>query len=359
MSSDYILRVGVLREKPSISHLDKIDNAMFYMAKQYNIEMFLFALEDVDVDSKKINAIFLDKTKSVRRITDFPDVIDMKTWTLKNAKKEKYANALKKLNENCLPVRHYFNAGKSHVYDIMLKNGTYNNLLIPTYIINEFGDLCRSLNEYDNHIIVKPKVGIEGAGIHEIHKSQNDYHVSTDKKTTVYTLQALEELYNDKLYGGRYVVQPYIHSKTSDGCPFDVRIHARRGGDGKYKIFYYPRIGDKNGIVSNIASGGYTMDVKTFMSREFGKQSKFVMSELEKIGKSFPDWFQRFYDKEIIAMGLDIGICRNNDNITLYLFEVNLLYPFAKYFALRVAKLTLEYYWFVYNRSLCSLALKK
>ena len=176
MIGEHMLRVGMLRStKKPIAHLGTTGKAMFYMAKQYNIDMFLFSLDDVDFENKKINAMFLDKTKTVRKTTDFPDVIDnLYNWNT-GAKRKKYASVINALEKQCLLTRHYINREKSYVYDLMHKNNDFNRLLIPTMTFNGFNDICKYLGEYNNHIVIKPKNGALGKGIYELCKEQNSY----------------------------------------------------------------------------------------------------------------------------------------------------------------------------------------
>jgi hypothetical protein len=365
MTRDHVdvLRVGMQRSVicKSISQLDLEEQIMFYMAKQYNIELFMFHMTDINADSHTINGLFLDGDNEVRRITAYPHIADnLPEWKQELALK-KYPEEIKAISEHCLVFRQPMNREKSYIYETLYQDGKYKYLLIQTQQIREFADIEKYLGEYNNNAIIKPLLGSKGKMIHELWREDNDYYIKVNQQISKHNLATLEAYYMDNLdpartvspstkNHGEYVIQPFIHSKTKHGNPFDIRIHARRGGDGKFHVHYYPRIGDEKGIVSNISSGGYTMEINRFLKREFGERSDYVAEELVKIGSAFPDYFQGFYENEIQAMGLDVGIQNADGNITFHLFEVNLRYPAGNFFEPKVARLNLGYYWHVFGK---------
>jgi glutathione synthase/RimK-type ligase-like ATP-grasp enzyme len=359
MTRDHVdvLRVGMLRSaKKSIAELPLVEQVVFNMAKNYNIEMFVFGWKDVNAGNQTINGLFLEGDKEFRRITAFPHIVDnLKTWKSKMFI-EKYPEELKSISEHCLLLRAPIFQSKAKVYDMLAENGEFRHLLIPTHNIREFADIIKYLEEY-NRVIIKPLVGSLGVMIHELWKDEDVYYIKLDQKVSKYTLETLEAYYIGNIAAGRifntygeYVIQPFIHSKTKHGNPFDIRIHARRGGDGNFQVHYYPRIGDEKGIVSNISAGGYTMEINSFLKREFGEHSDYAAEELVKIGETFPDYYQTFFEDEIQAIGLDVGIDNTDGKITFHLFEVNSGYPFADFFEIKVARLNLGYYWHLFGK---------
>ena len=60
-----------------------------------------------------------------------------------------------------------------------------------------------------------------------------------------------------------------------------------------------------------------------------------ILDELRKLAKEFPVYFQKGYDYELDALGLDIGI---DENGKLWLFEVN-SFPGCTMFELDARKL--------------------
>jgi hypothetical protein len=319
------------------------------MAEHYNVELFVFRMKDVNAENQTINGLFLEGDKEVRKITAFPHVVDnLINWKTKQLV-EKYPEEIKAISERCLFLRHPVPQEKSQVYEMLVKSGEFRHLLIPTHNICEFADIIKYLEEYNNKVIIKPLAGSLGARIHELWKEDEDYYIKLDQQISKHNLATLEAYYMENL-ADEYALQPFICSKTKHGNPFDIRIHARRGRGGRFSVHYYPRIGDEKGIVSNISAGGYSMNIEQFLKREFGKQFDYVAQELTKIGKTFPNYFQTFFENDIQAIGLDVGIQNIDGKITFHLFEVNTGYPFADFFEPKVAMLNLGYYWHVFGK---------
>jgi hypothetical protein len=68
------LRVGMLRlNQNNIWHPQHTACAMMYTARQFDIELFLFHPDDVDLETSTINALFLNnKGEKIRRRVPFP-----------------------------------------------------------------------------------------------------------------------------------------------------------------------------------------------------------------------------------------------------------------------------------------------
>ena len=66
--------------------------------------------------------------------------------------------------------------------------------------------------------------------------------------------------------------------------------------------------------------GGSIAKIVPFLKYNFAEKWKVILDELRKLAKEFPVYFQKGYDYELDALGLDIGI---DENGKLWLFEVN------------------------------------
>ena len=139
-------------------------------------------------------------------------------------------------------------------------------------------------------------------------------------------------------------MQPYIVSRTKYGNPFDIRIHARRGAEGKFKLIPYPRIGgNPEGVLSNISAGGHTMPIEKFLINEFGKDWQIIDDMLTQLGKILPDYVQSVVDTTLASMGIDVGIQRRGNSYELKIFEVNLASPGVSAIRIEAAFADLEY----------------
>src|SRR5699024_1469127 len=102
----------------------------------------------------------------------------------------------------------------------------------------------------------------------------------------------------------------------------------------------YPKIGIGQTITSNIHQGGGISSINPFLQSQFGDQWKEIKNNLKQLSKSFPPYFQSFYDNPIDALGIDFGI---DPSGKLWLFEVN-TYPGSRYFRVEDAERRVQYY---------------
>jgi glutathione synthase/RimK-type ligase-like ATP-grasp enzyme len=186
------------------------------------------------------------------------------------------------------------------------------------------------LAEYKK-IILKPQRGNRGRGIYYIEDRNSYYLIIANKEKIELEKNKIDTFIENEITHKNYIVQRYIQSLTKDNLPFDIRIHVRRDINAEWKVVkIYPRIGTNDGITSNVSQGGYIGQIDKFLKRQFGDKYLTVHDELTKLAKEFPVYFQKGYNYNIDALGIDIGI---DDNCKLWLFEVN-SYPGSTFFEL-------------------------
>lgn len=313
------LRVGILRINTKyVWQPQHTACAMMYTAKHFNIDIFLFHPDDVDLDSRTINGLFLVGNEKLRKRVPFPPVIENSLIDEK-----KYGKVLEELEKESILVRHSLKTTKLRTYNALVRDGRFSSILIPTERVTSYEQIMSGLAKY-REIVIKPASGGRGSGVRRLSKGADGY-VITEKSVTRHVTDAelpqfFKELEDRNI---TYVWQPFIYSRTKSGNPFDVRVHARRGRGGKFQIHFFPRIGNADGIVSNISTGGYSMDINVFLRQEFGSLHGVVMRELGKLGEEFPEYYQSFFEPRIFDIGLDVGIMHRDGNISLHLFEVN------------------------------------
>ena len=234
-------------------------------------------------------------------------------------------------------------------YELLKKDGLFEDLLIPTQELTKYEDLDFYLKQFNNEIIIKPTSGSRGIGVLRLLKKNDTYFANFNKENISLSECELKKYYNKHLTDKSLIVQPFINSKTIDGSPFDIRVHARKGEHGNFCIHYMPRIENSNRVVSNISTGGYSMDIDVFLKKEFGTLAKNIKSNLKKIGDNFPKYYISLYEgKKIFDLGLDIGILKYESGYKFYLFEVN-IYINGYTFELEDAQTALEYYKYLYE----------
>ena len=236
-----LLTVGIMKKVKN--HFWEMSNArfpMFLMAKHFNIELLFFNPEDIDFDNNTVKAITLENGKVVHKVAPIPKIVD-NDITLSRGDTLAIMNRLKERAYFIRPIGAW---GKQKFYTEFSREGSFNEFLIDTYTLESFEDFLTLFEKYYGDVVLKPARGVGGSGVARITLADEKYIVNSKTKTiTLENVEALSKYYADNFTKVKYILQPYITSRTRLGNPFDIRIHARRGAEGKYKTFIYPRIG--------------------------------------------------------------------------------------------------------------------
>jgi len=316
-----LLRVGVLRKnKPRVLAPDSPLYTMFYVAKHFDVELFMFTPKDIDFANKTANAITLEGTKKIQKIIPLPKIIDNPASIFGGD----YSKELKELAKDYYFTRSPMNSSKQNIYNMLLAEGRFKDFLIDTHTLKDFEHFRTLFAQYSNDVILKPAGSNEGKGVARISLDGGQYviNLKTDK-INLKTVDELKTFYDEHFSSVKYVLQPYIVSRTHLGNPFDIRIHTRRGAEGKFKVLPYPRIGNENGVVSNVGSGGYTMNLDSFLKTEFGNDSEAIYNAIMNLGNNFPEYYQSFFKTQLFDVGIDVGIQKRGNSYELKIFEVN------------------------------------
>jgi len=332
------MKIGFLRydKKPP-----KRARCLFALASLYNVDFFYFRPECVDMQNKKIKGTFFENGGYVERETDYPDIID-DIYSFQYNYRRLYSH----LSEYCIFT--YVRLGeKSKVYDILSENENCRRYLIDTFSYDDV-DIDEILNKYSK-VIIKPTGGNKGNNIYRLHKEDDLYVLQLKNEITKLSPTEFNKKYT-YIFSYEYLIQQYIYSKTNAGNPFDIRVDVRRGKNGKWKLLKLrPRIGNINVIVSNISQGGSTAAIKDFLPNEFGNDWETVYDGLTTIANIIPPIIQNKYKQIIDALGIDVGIDRDNNN-ELKIFEIN-TFPGSTSFDFEVAELSIHFYDFLYKAS--------
>ena len=338
-----ILIVGILRKNNDKLTMTSTLNLMAYMAKQFNMELYFFTPKDFNPKDKTVRATLIAGNTQIEKIIPLPKIIFNDFECFKGEKRKEIKSLLQK---ESYFVRRGLSMTKQEIYNLLIKDEKFKAFLIESHVVKNFEHFLSLLKQYNNNVILKPSKGMQGAGVSEIIFSEEGYAISNDEsgRKLFKTAEEFKTYYDKTFVKVKYILQPYFNSRTKDGNPFDIRIHARRAAEGKFKIFPYPRIGrSPKNILSNISAGGYTMPIEKFLEEEFGDNWKKVRDMLTDLGNSFPEHFQSLLPKKISSMGLDVGIQRHGDSCELKFFEVNLAGPGYDAIKTEAAFANLEY----------------
>jgi len=320
--------IGMLRQ---FKQPNSMALAAALSANMLNCNFLFFNPEDIDLKNKKINGLVLDNGKWTRQISNYPDVVD-------NSPPRKENKAVYAELEKSIPFTMHRIGNKDYVSSNLIKDDDYKDLVIPYQTLTSEHDIYKMLELYKK-IIVKPTGGNRGNGILYIEQVGQTYIVISKDQKMKYEIDDFNK-YISKLIKQKYIIQKYISSTTQSKLPFDIRIHVRRGEFGKWEIVkIYPRIGNSNSVESNLSQGGSISKITPFLKQNFQDDWEKLLTSLNKLGKEFPIYFNKKYDFEIDALGLDIGI---DNNGKLWLFEVN-SFPGCTMFEIEAQQVAMKY----------------
>ncbi|MCL2556373.1 MAG: YheC/YheD family protein [Firmicutes bacterium] len=299
------------------------------------IESFVFYEDGVDLDNKTIKGFFFDPVLAefVEKETRYPDIVDSDCTV-----RWKQPQIFESLFSNCAFI-YTRRLNKERVHAILQKSDCYNYNIQSYYYKN---------SKLDQHIlnhktvIVKPSEGSKGRGVHKISLNLPDtkvgaksisnmkslfgkkYIVEVNRTKTKMSQKKFDVQCTAAFLTESHIVQEYVNSTTKEGAPFDIRVESRRGADGKWNfVRSYVKVGNKEGVVSNVAMGGFvTLGTKQFLTNEFGADSKRIYRQLMHIADKIPKVIQKSTVRFIPTITVDVGINRDNNN-QIKIFEVN------------------------------------
>lgn len=303
--------IGMLRyaKQPS-SHIQ-------YAAQQANAlgcDFIYFHPEDVNVQAQQITGLWYKNGEWIRLISRYPDVID-------NAKsRPKYREVFKEL-ESKVPFTTHRIGNKDVIADRLIKNKTFAPMVIPHELLQTTEQVFDFLEQYEK-VIIKPTNQRNGRGIHFIMKYEGEYIYHDGVEGYMMNQEILQEKINS-LIKPNTMIQPFIHSMTKEGQPFDIRIHVRRNGEGQWEVLkIYPRLGELGSACSTtkpVVSEEYSLE--QLLSENFEEdQAMNILAEIKAFASLFPEKLQANYTKPLDALGIDLGI---DPNGKLWIFEVN------------------------------------
>ncbi|MGP7817102.1 YheC/YheD family endospore coat-associated protein [Niallia sp. 01092] len=324
-------------------HPEQVTKAYAFaaVAKMEGIDFFYFSYSGVDFEHGKINGWIYESGKWIQKELPFPAVI-INTSSPKTKTQKTIQRRLKKMSIfTSYPV-----GNKMKVYRKLLEDGKYTQNLIPSYEMSNEEEVFDLLCKYIK-IVMKPLSGNQGKGIYFIQKEAEDSHrIIEGEKNYLYTKEELTYLLQKLIKEQKYLMQPFIESKTKAGLAYDFRIHVQKNGEGDWEInLIYPRISGNAKLVSNVSSGGYRGDFISFLMEEYEEGFLEIKQTIEHFALSFASHFDLLYPYSFDELGIDVGLDKNK---ALWIYEVNWR-PGSKHREFAVAKLLIPYCMYLAN----------
>jgi hypothetical protein len=140
---------------------------LLFMCQSFDLDVFLFAPEDVDYNNEVISGLFFEHQKFVRKLVPIPPVIE--TW---------YPGLLdKRLIEKakyCIYKR--LNINKQDSFDILKKTKFAENIITTEYV----SDYNTILDRLSEDIVLKPVKDSNGNGVIRIFPKGESYVVNEE-----------------------------------------------------------------------------------------------------------------------------------------------------------------------------------
>ena len=308
--------IGMLhyRKKP---HNNKMAYACAAVAKMIGVDFIYFSYRSVDFSSKKINAWIFKDGNWIQQNVHFPDSI-----INRGAPQTKEQSIILQGLKKTIPFTSHSIGSKMKVYKKIKEGRLFANYLIPTLSVSHFEKVLPFMKKY-TRTVIKPNSGNKARSIYFITLLEDDkVHCASGLDETIYSLQEFKEFFIKLVSKEKYLIQPFIESKTKAGLTYDFRLHVQKNEVGKWVTnLIYPRISGNQKLTSNISSGGYRGELIPFLMEEFGEQYFDVKQLLEHFALSFVTHFDTLYPhRSFDELGIDVAIDQNH---RIYIFEVN------------------------------------
>ncbi|MBC8718519.1 YheC/YheD family protein [Ochrobactrum sp. Marseille-Q0166] len=306
--------------------------ATAHVAAAQGIALYFFTPSDVNIVENTINALKFEHGKWVNKRIGFPHIID-------NDEGSRSAADVWKTLERQSTMTTIMLGGKAITLQKLRDANIFSDMIIPDLCV---GDPDTTLAFIDEHrdVVFKPVRGAQGNAVSLVSLESGIYNIQLGADKQTVSVDDIKDFIARTFPAHRYIAQKYIHSRTPSGLPFDVRLHLQRGEGGAWKTTkIYARIGQGKTITSNIAGGGSIADGRIFIDGQFGVRARAVWQTLTNIAHEFPEKFQALYDKQIDAIGLDLGLDKHGKP---WLFEIN-SYPGTKFFEFDEALIRVGY----------------
>ncbi|QDQ02570.1 UDP-N-acetylmuramoyl-tripeptide--D-alanyl-D-alanine ligase [Lysinibacillus fusiformis] len=290
------------------------------VARAEGADFFYFTPRSVNFDDRTIRGKVYEEGQWQERIMSFPDVIYNAGSPEKLAVSKEIIEKLKKE----IPFTTHSIGNKWNVMERLKAAKEFANYLIPTEIVKNMEILHNYIAHY-KRIVFKPIDGRKGRGIYFISKMGNDFEVRVNSENKIYTKAKLNELLQEQLSSGTFIMQPYIKSITKSGQVYDFRLHVQKNGEGKWVVTtIYPRIAPNGSIIPNINSGGFTNYLDPFLEQEFKEEAFNIRRMLEHFSLSLAhhldDIQMEKFGEVIDEIGIDVGL---DEQQKIWMYEVN------------------------------------
>lgn len=331
--------VGVLTSGKNINQgiptgkKSRIFKEMFFHARQKEVDVFFFYLEDINWKQRTIKGLVLSGQKSWVMLTfPFPDIVYNRILYRNIEKTETARRILRRFEMD--PRVELFNTRfleKWEVYQAFKQSDQAGDLLPETdlYSRKNLQEYCRKFNE----VFLKPRNGSKGKGIIKVNqdprgtgffyaRAENSRHEKWRHCVSYDSLY--RELTAIGVSDSRYLVQRGVPLAIYRGRVFDIRSQVQKDGSGNW-VFTGAgaRVAAKNAFVTHIPNGGQLADLHEVIGEVFDNSAETINTFMNRLKKTTVMAGQ-ILDKELginlAILSLDVAVDYEGH---LWLLEIN------------------------------------
>jgi glutathione synthase/RimK-type ligase-like ATP-grasp enzyme len=293
------LFIGVYRKNDPLNTLpeERISQLISEGMKK-GASVFFFDASRIDMEQELIHGTFLEGNSWILRNVPLPDVVLNEAPDPVKSRPE-CENWLRRR----VPFTTFLIHGKN---DIQRKlEPLFKDHLIPTECLLDLDQFLAYLDVH-GEVLVKPDQGRRGNAIITVKKINDCYVTRQQNEAILLDYSGLQEVLQEKLSQGSYIIQPYIPCLTEKGEVVDFRIHIQRDGTGRWALTrMYARIGITDSIISNISKGGRIEDAADMLYRLFTDHADQLSGEMERLAIRMAEAINRSYSFLIDELGMD------------------------------------------------------
>lgn len=297
---------------------------------QLNIDVYVFSANELNKQEKSLSGFRYLNDAWTKEVVPFPDIVYDRCFYHQSEEKRKLDAALTfikgvhpfMLINNNLP-------SKLQVHEQLNRHAALMPYLPHTERLTTVHLIKKWMAMYPSGVVLKPAAGMQGKGILHIYTDElsKQLHVSGRSfKNEIVTAGFSRELnlyrWIYKFIGKTpYMIQPYLPLKSHSNEPFDLRVLIQKDNYGAWKITgIMARVGQQQGLTSNIHGGGKAMQANELLSENLGSsKAERLLQKIHMItgyaATAIEESFGRFGE-----LAFDFGV--ENDG-RLWLLECN------------------------------------
>lgn len=309
----------------NLSNEERYFTELAKIAKQHNLNVCRFTPQQIHNEVKEISAEVFDEShkKWVNQTVPIPDFIYDRTFHGLTREPNEVTEKINWLKDNSIFLG-YGLPSKWELYEALKDHPHLQAFLPKTTQIQTAEDMWKELDEHER-IILKPAFGARGTGIYLVAKTASGGIVTMTKKGEKYerVFQAkspLNKWVDRLLQRYSYLCQPYLTLSTADNHPFDLRVLLQKNKKNQWtERGRGIRLGQKDSITANVATGGLFLPITTFLQRYSDTISLAAEHTIQHILWTLPNQVEERFNR-LFELGIDLGIDQNGQ---VWILDIN------------------------------------